>query len=115
MGSRTEKGIDDYFESLEETFSHLHSFLADEALVFQLVGFSDSEDQLPRFLEAMEKAGFAEVTPSDGVNDEGGPRVVRRVPSLRKWYASLQGKTSSTQEHLIVHRKIHQRRINLKS
>jgi hypothetical protein len=112
MGSRTEKGIDDFFEKLEETFSHLHSLLADGALIFQLVGFSDSEDQLPRFLDVMEKAGFAEVTPSNEVENEESPRVTRRVPSLRKWYASLQGKTSSTREHLIVHRKIRQRRIN---
>jgi DNA modification methylase len=104
MGSRTEKGIDDYFSKLEFTFSHLHSLLEENALVFQLVAFSDSAEQLPRFLEAMDEAGFTEVKPEGAALDQSSGRVTRRVP-LRRWYASLQGKTSSTHEHLIVHRK----------
>ena len=111
MGSRSEKGIDDYFSKLESTFSHLHSFLKENALVFQLVAFSNAADQLPRFLEAMEEAGFTEVKPEGAVHNQKPGRVTRRVP-LRKWYASLQGKTSSTKEHLIVHRKTRQRRIH---
>jgi len=110
MGSRSEKGINDYFSKLESTFSHLHSLLEENALIFQLVAFSNSDDQLPRFLEAMEEAGFTEVKAEGATLNQKRGRVTRRVP-LRKWYASLQGKTSSTQEHLIVHRKTRQRKI----
>lgn len=106
MGSRTEKGINDYFESLKSVYKNLHNILCHESLVFQLVGFSEPENQLPRFLKAMTDAGFEEVeihedTPEEGPDKE---RVTRRVPN-RKWYASLQGKTPSTKEFLFIHQR----------
>ena len=104
MGSRTPTGLNNYFISLEASFSHLHSLLAEDAIVVQLLAFSAIEEQLPRYLRAMERAGFQEcelMSEGDGMPE----RVWRQVPS-RRWYATYKGSTSSSHEVLLVHRRL---------
>lgn len=105
MGGRSKAGLEKYFKKLTKIYRQLHSILEDDALVFQLVAFSDIEKQTTQFLSSMRNAGFYEVKIEA---EEEGPeienRLWRQVPS-RRWYASLQGKTSSSREFLIVHRK----------
>lgn len=111
MGGRSQKGMRQYFETIRSIFSELHGLLAENALVFQLVGFSDIEAQLPKFLASMEGAGYAEVDLCTENTGEG-ERVWRQVP-LRRWYASLQGETSSSREVMLVHRRANQLRFPL--
>lgn len=103
MGSRTPTGIDNYFSTIEASFVRLHQVVAADALVVQLLAFSHIDTQLPRYLAAMEHAGFAECTHL--VEDEQAGRIWRRVP-LRRWYASYQGNTPSSHEVLLVHRRL---------
>jgi len=104
MGSRTPTGLNNYFRSIELSFSHLHGLLAEDAVVVQLLAFTAIEEQLPRYLVAMEHAGFQEC--GHDLEHDGAPgRVWRRVP-LRRWYATRKGNTSSSHEVLLVHRRL---------
>jgi hypothetical protein len=59
----------------------VRQIVAQNAVVVQLVAFSDTESQLPRYLAAMELAGFAEC---DAMAISGDSRLWRGVPN-RKW------------------------------
>jgi hypothetical protein len=82
FGSRSVIGVENYFRNVKETFASVRRIVARNALVVQLVAFSDARTQLPRYLEAMELAGFQECGPSSGRTDT---RLWRDVPN-RKWY-----------------------------
>ncbi len=99
MGSRTPTGLNNYFRSIESSFSQIHSLLAEDAIVVQLIAFSDFKEQLPRYLEAMEYAGYQEY--GHAIESD---RIWRQVP-LRRWYATYKGNTSSSHEVLLVHRR----------
>jgi hypothetical protein len=69
-----------------------------------MVAFSDASWQMPRYLETMERAGFAELflpalehTPPDG-------RLWRSVPN-RRWYSDQRGDTPGSQEVVLIHMK----------
>jgi hypothetical protein len=102
MGSRTPTGLNYYFNTIEASFARLYQVIAPDALVVQLLAFSHIETQLPRYLAAMEQAGFVECAHLG--EDEAPGRVWRRVP-LRRWYATYQGNTSSSHEVLLLHRR----------
>jgi hypothetical protein len=96
-GSRTPTGRERYFQMIESAFRSVRQVIDPQGLVVQLVGFSDAETQLPRYLAAMAAAGF------DEVNVAKDERLDRRVPN-RKWYAKLQGAVDAATELLLVHR-----------
>ncbi|MDQ3705126.1 MAG: site-specific DNA-methyltransferase [Chloroflexota bacterium] len=102
MGGRSVTGVNNYFQSIEESFTRIHSLLADGALVVQLIAFTHVESQLPRYLQAMEHAGFQEV--SLGTTANGTGRVWRQVP-LRRWYATYKGQTQSSLELFLIHKR----------
>jgi len=102
MGSRTPTGLNNYFQTIECSFDRLRQVIAENATVVQLLAFSDIDAQLPRYLAAMERAGFQECEQVVEDKEETG-RTWRRVP-LRRWYASHQGNTSSSHEVLLIHR-----------
>lgn len=105
MGSRRNPtGLNNYFKSIENSFSCMHNLLADNAFVVQLLAFSDIEEQLPRYLTAMERAGFREWEYSMEDEETQG-RVWRQVPS-RRWYATYKGNTSSSHEVLLIHQRL---------
>lgn len=98
-GSRTPTGHKRYFEMITAAFRSVRSVIDKDGMVVQLVGFSDFATQFPRYLEAMENAGFAEHR-LDTLVDE---RLGRRVPN-RKWYANLKGPVDASSEILLFHR-----------
>jgi len=95
-GSRTPTGLQNYFASMIAAFQAVRGIMAADGLLVQLVGFADVATQLPRYLDAMTTAGFAETTTSDG-------RLTRRVAN-RKWYAKHKGATPASNEVLLFHR-----------
>ncbi|MDQ3703937.1 MAG: site-specific DNA-methyltransferase [Chloroflexota bacterium] len=108
MGSRSATGLNNYFRSIEESFTRIHTVLSEGAKVVQLVAFSDVDVQLPRYLQAMERAGFREINLHARGNDEverRDSRVWRQVP-LRRWYAAYKGPTSSSRELLMIHTRV---------
>lgn len=99
FGSRSTLGLDNYFRNVEECFGSVRKIVARNALVVQLVAFSDTESQLPRYLAAMEAAGFAECNASGEDKD----RVWRSVPN-RKWYCNIGEEQDSSREVVLFHR-----------
>lgn len=98
FGSRTPTGLESYFRRLSAAFTSIRSLLAPDALVVQLVAFADTQSHLPRYLAAMNNAGYVEAR----LFDRYSSRLRRRVPN-RRWYAKLKGQTSAACELLLVH------------
>jgi len=101
FGSRSTMGLDNYFRNVQECFGSVRKIVARNALVVQLVAFSDTESQLPRYLDAMEAAGFAETIPSG----EGQNRIWRSVPN-RKWYCNVVNRQDASREVVLFHRPV---------
>lgn len=92
-----------YFEIAKKVFTSIHSAMDDYGIVVQLVGFSNGQKFLPKYLAMMNEAGYEEVPIiTDKLNRI--KRIWRNVPN-RKWYADTKIKTSSSKEVLLVHRK----------
>lgn len=98
-GSRTPTGLGNYFEMIIGAFSSVARIIHPEAVVIQIVGFSDTRRLLPRYLSAMDDAGFEELR----ITGVRGRRLRRRVAN-RKWYAKLQGNVDASNEILLAHR-----------
>jgi DNA modification methylase len=100
FGSRSPLGLENYFRNVEECFRSVRRVVAQNAVVVQLVAFSHTESQLPRYLAAMELAGFAEC---DALSISADNRVWRSVPN-RKWYCHNGREQDSAKEVVLVHR-----------
>ena len=98
-GSRTPTGERNYFAMIRTAFASVRQILASDALVVQLVGFSDVKRQLPLYLATMVEAGFESAVP-EGAQDI---RLWREVPN-RKWHAKLQAAAGASSELLLFHR-----------
>jgi DNA modification methylase len=99
FGDRRETAADKYFQTSLLTLQAIRRVMEDGGYMVQMLAFNRPEDQLPRYLENMAKAQFAEVR----VGNHG--RIWRQVPH-RKWHAALTGKTHSSNEVVLVHRAI---------
>ncbi len=95
MGSRTPLGQRQYFKRLERAFLAVRPLLRQNALVLQVVAFNDSDQQLPRYLEAMDRAGYR------SCHGRRGPPLVRDVPN-RRWYARGND-LDAGREYLLIH------------
>jgi DNA methylase len=95
MGGRSRAGIESYFEQMLETWQALRLLLAPGAFVVQLIAFSDPGTQHERYLQLMERAGYA-------LKPELSPTGPREVPN-RKWYYRAQPNRTAAGEVLLVH------------
>jgi len=102
LGSRSTGGLRSYFAKLADTFWSLRQFIDPNAIVVQLVAFSDPHIQLPAFLDAMCSAGYEELAPLQVSAPE---RPSRRVPN-RKWYTQLKENQHASNEVLLFHRPL---------
>jgi hypothetical protein len=100
LGQCKQKTLKTYFDRLEKAFYSIRPLIAGDAVIVQLVGFSDPSWQLPAYLEALGKAGFSELRAKCTPKHLHQGRIWRNVPG-RKWYASL--KTPSS-EVLLFHK-----------
>jgi hypothetical protein len=98
FGGRAQAGLGDYFASSLSTLKATRSAMRKGAHMVQMIAFSDASVQLPRYLANMSDAGFEEITDQDDLP----LRTWRDVPS-RNWHASLNGRTSSSREVVLVH------------
>lgn len=103
FGYYKDHGKKKYFEIAENVFKSIHPKIDDEAIIVQLVGFSDHKRYLPKYLDMMDSAGYKEV---DLMCDIIGrvKRIWRDVPN-RKWYVKAKNDISSSKEVLLIHRK----------
>ena len=103
MGDRKYPGLKTYFDNLRAAMSSVATFCADDALVVQVVAFSDASWQLPEYLRVLERIGLDELfLPS--LRGQGDGRLWRSVPN-RKWYSDQKGATPGSQEVVLLHRK----------
>lgn len=103
FGGRHETELRQYYAVAQEAFSSLAKLSTQETVVAQMVAFSDISWQLPAYLRMMESAGFIEWQIPEIANGDDG-RAWRTVPN-RKWYADANGKTPSSIEVVLFHRK----------
>jgi hypothetical protein len=99
FGARQARNMDYYLSRLSACFTSIAALMDKRSRLVQLVSFSDSTSQLESYLGSLEKAGLREVALA---HQEG--RFWRTVPN-RKWYATLRGGTSASQELLLVHKR----------
>lgn len=98
FGGRSKTGVVKYFELITQSFLSISKVIHQKAVVAQLVGFSDSRIQLPRYLAAMEQAGYKEIFPLSA----SGKRLWRDVPN-RKWYTNGRDRWDASKEVLLFH------------
>jgi DNA modification methylase len=98
FGDRREAAADTYFTNSLITLQAIRCVIRDGGHMVQMLAFNRPDEQLPRYLENMERAGFAEARIKES-------RIWREVPH-RKWHASLTGKTHSSNEVVLVHQAI---------
>ncbi len=99
FGDRRESAADKYFAKSLTTLKAIRAVMEDGGHMIQMVAFNRPAEHLPRYLENLEVAGFAEVSVG------AGNRIWRQVPG-RKWHARQKGKTNSSQEVVLIHRAI---------
>lgn len=104
LGRRDEATLGRYFSRVQAVFRSVRQVLDREARVVQLIAFSNPSWQLPKYLAAMNAAGFEEVGKT-GLRSDTMQRVWRDVPG-RKWYAAAHGGNSAGRELLLLHRPI---------
>jgi hypothetical protein len=100
FGSRSGLGLENYFRNLVQAFASIRKIVDKKTIVVQLVAFSNADEQLPRYLEAMEQAGFRE---SQLVAAAGQDRLWRNVPN-RRWYCHSGKGHDSAKEVALFHK-----------
>lgn len=98
FGDRRQAAADSYFRTSLATLQAIRAVMRAGGHMVQMVAFNKPGEQLPRYLENMKEAGFAEVSVGDS-------RIWRQVPQ-RKWHATFRGQTDSANEVVLVHRAI---------
>lgn len=109
MAARSDRTLATYFRRLEAAFADIARLCGANTWLVQVVGFSDVDDQLRRYLATMTRAGFTEVRFDDLAADDDG-RLWRDVPG-RRWWARA-GERSEVVQHtsrevLLVHKLSH--------
>jgi DNA methylase len=99
FGDRRQGAADSYFQNSLLTLKAIRGIVKDGGHMIQLVAFNRPEEQLPRYLENLRVAGFAET------RVRGRERIWREVPN-RKWHATLLGQTHAAREVVLVHRAV---------
>lgn len=101
FGERRQQNLTGYYEQLRAAFGSIARIADRETLLIQLVAFSDPSWQLPKYLDVMEEANFAEVGHPFPADSPDG-RLWRYVPN-RKWYADHKGATAGSKEVVLFH------------
>jgi hypothetical protein len=103
MGDRKYPELRTYFDNIRKTMSSVAALADANTTIVQMVAFSDSHWQLPRYLETMEEAGLEEYR-LESLNGVGDGRLWRSVPG-RRWYSDQRGTTPGSQEVVLLHKK----------
>ncbi len=108
MHARSEPTLNTYFQRLREAFCDLAKLLDESSIVVQMVGFNNPDNQLPRYLSAMEAAGLEEVIADELASEEDG-RLWRSVPGRRWWSEATTRKETvpHTSREVVLLHKVH--------
>ena len=102
FGGRHQQELSGYYDHAAAAFKSIARICGSETAIVQMIAFAAPEWQLPRYLEAMDDAGFREVF-VPGLANRTDRRVWRAVPG-RKWYAMQRGDISASQEVVLFHK-----------
>lgn len=92
------RGVEDlYFERAQQAFESIRAVMRKNALLVQMVAFSDTQTHLERYLHMLQSAGFAEIKMR-----RRHCRIWRQVPR-RRWHANMQGDTAASREVVLLH------------
>lgn len=106
FADRKEDAQDDYFDESLRTLRAVRSVISDNAVMVQMIAFSQPRTQLLRYLRNMQLAGFEEIREvENGDAARRFRRIWRPVPG-RAWYANLKGTTCSSREVVLLHRAV---------
>jgi hypothetical protein len=106
LSAKTSVTLDPYFDRLTAAWADVSKIADHSTWVVQLVGFSQADRDLPRYLRAMEEAGFKE-RQFGALATAGDGRLWRDVPGRRWWVAAAakEGTAPGTaREVVLVHR-----------
>ena len=104
MSARSDPTLDTYYSHLELAFGDLSRIADGRTVVVQMVGFHDPAKDLPRYLAAMERAGFEELS-VPGLEQGVDGRLWREVPNRRWWVQDGSKGTHTAREVVLVHKK----------
>ena len=102
MGHHNAQTLSTYFSQLEKSLRSVVAVSDKKTTFIQVVAFSDPDWQLPRYLSVADDAGLEEVLLPELKGTRDG-RLWRSVPH-RKWYTDLNGRTSGSEEVVLIHR-----------
>ena len=91
-----------YFDCLRDCFESICAFSTSETIFAQIVGFSEPQRQLRRYLETLSNLGFEEIIPIQAGHSK--PRRIWREVPRRRWYAEQRRHLHSGREVLLFHR-----------
>ncbi len=101
FGDRKQRHLTNYYDQAKAAFRSIARIGDVDTTVVQLVAFSDPTWQLPKYLEMMSEAGFAEIKFKE-FSDAADRRLWRSVPN-RKWYANQRGEIGASKEVVLFH------------
>jgi len=102
FGDRRHQGLCQFFEGIRASFAGVRRIIGRNALLIQIVAFSEPHWQLSQFLRSIAAGGFEEIMPQAlGFPVRG--RLWRSVPG-RRWFALIQGQLATSKEVVLFHR-----------
>jgi hypothetical protein len=101
FAERRQKTMDGYLSAMRASFESVIALMDGRSMLVQLVAFARPSDQLPPYLEALERLGLNYV----GVPGLPPLHFASRLVPNRKWYADWKGPLGASQEFLLVHSK----------
>lgn len=96
---------DSYFTESLRTLRGIRKVMKPGAAFVQMIAFSDPELQLPRYLDNMARASFAELRLDVELGFRRHRRIWRNVPS-RRWHANFKGNLNAANEVVLIHRAV---------
>jgi hypothetical protein len=102
MRARAQKHLTGYFAELKDAFAAISALCSRDTIIAQVVGFSDRDAQLDRYLDTMRIAGLQEVLFDHCATADDG-RLWRDVPG-RRWWTRRVDAEATAQEVVLFHR-----------
>ncbi len=96
LGARNSHSDDGYFLKIQARMRAIREVMKPGAAILQVIGFSEPERQLRRYLRLMAASGFTEY------RAPGAHRIRRRVPG-RKWHAVQRSSAPASREIVLIH------------
>lgn len=104
LGRRQQSGLPQYFENLKKCFTALKHIAGPQTLFVQIVGFSEPEWQLPRYLSVLDNLGLKELR-FEGIATHKDLRLWREVPG-RRWFATHQQSAVNTAREVVLFHRL---------